>query len=230
MGELHAVLTGDIIGSTKKAAPPSDQIHAALRAAASDIAVAQPKTLVGELDIFRGDSWQLLLSDPGAFLAVALIVRANLKFRVGVDTRIAVGVGTVDHIDQDRISMSSGPAFTTSGRRLDAMTKPPFLTINSANGTAARDVIMLASALSAACDAIVQDWTARQAEIARLVFISPDATYGELAEQLEPPVALQTIAKAYTSASLGALLLAIEAVEGVSWNSHGLNHPKKDEK
>ncbi|WP_300438057.1 hypothetical protein [Christiangramia sp.] len=84
--------------------------------------------------IFRGDSFQGMLKDPGLSLKVAIQLKTainkihlhdeerNKAFKKEADLRLAIGVGTYD-FKRDSISESNGQAFQFSGRTLDEMKK-----------------------------------------------------------------------------------------------------------
>lgn len=47
------------------------------------------------VDVFRGDSWQLLINDPEKFFEIALYFRSLLKAKSeesNIDTRVSIGV------------------------------------------------------------------------------------------------------------------------------------------
>jgi len=66
--------------------------------------------------IFRGDSFQGVLSRPDEALNAALIIRASLlsKFkgkRTRLDSRIAIGIGKIDYLPLDQAGEGDGEAF-----------------------------------------------------------------------------------------------------------------------
>ncbi|MGI5819088.1 MAG: hypothetical protein ACOX9R_13445 [Armatimonadota bacterium] len=122
---LYAVLSGDIVGSSRfmdSGPTVRDAITSAYRACAEafeDALGGLPK-----VDVFAGDSWQMLVRSPAAALSVALCMRALIRSNEQLpeaDTRIAIGIGTVEFIEQDRLSQSQGEAFTLSGEALDGL-------------------------------------------------------------------------------------------------------------
>ncbi|HKJ89198.1 MAG TPA: hypothetical protein VKA48_11915, partial [Gammaproteobacteria bacterium] len=99
MGPIYAVLTGDLVRSSTLSADELQRVQDGLRTAARELAVASwaaDSLVVGELDLFRGDSWQLLLRRPGPALRAALFLRSTLLAQGIADTRIAIGHGTVE--------------------------------------------------------------------------------------------------------------------------------------
>lgn len=80
------------------------------------------------MELFRGDSFQIVLEKPEMSLEVASMLRAGLKSNTPADSfgvwdaRISIGIGTIDYLG-DRVVTSDGEAFRLSGRGLDAMEK-----------------------------------------------------------------------------------------------------------
>lgn len=124
---IYAVLTGDVVGSSHLTPKDLKLVMQRLRSGATRLGETFPGATVGELAVFSGDGWQLLMPDWRKSLRAALFLRAVVKGtgRLKADTRVAIGWGTVDlaTLDPKRISEATGEAFTRSGRALDAMRK-----------------------------------------------------------------------------------------------------------
>lgn len=120
-----AVLTGDLVKSSEMTAEQSITAMEHLRQLAQEFEFIYPSTTIGGVDTFRHDSWQWLLAKPELALRAALFIRTGLRLhsadKTKLDTRIAIGVGTVERIADQRISDSRGLAFTLSGKTLDSM-------------------------------------------------------------------------------------------------------------
>lgn len=178
MSKTYAVLTGDIVGSTRRDAPPMAEVRRALHAAVGDYASADPDTVVGAVDIFRGDSWQLLLASPGDALRAAILLRSGLKARTDLDTRIAIGIGPAEGLDSGKISASSGEAFLASGRMLDEMGKKQRLAL--APSPCTQSVMSWMPVFLDLVDVVVADWSQRRAEIAAVALSHPEWTHEEI--------------------------------------------------
>jgi hypothetical protein len=125
-GKLYAVITGDMIGFSKLPAKQRQRISRIMKEGSK----AVQKALKGDVplgaDVFRGDSWQLLVSEAAVSLRVGLFLRAYLRAAMGtnkLDTRMAIGVGTVDFVPNDRVSRGDGQAYRYTGNGLEQMTK-----------------------------------------------------------------------------------------------------------
>jgi len=124
--KLYAVITGDIIASSRLSSNKREMLH--------NIMVESSKVLQDEfkdavpmgVDIFRGDSWQILLSKPVKALRLALFYRAMLRAKMEshrFDTRMAIALGRVDYIPGNRVSEGYGEAYQLSGIALETMPK-----------------------------------------------------------------------------------------------------------
>jgi hypothetical protein len=123
--KIYAVLTGDLVKSSRPTSMNSRSAMERLRKMAAEFAEQHPNSIVGRIDTFRHDSWQLLLEQPALAPRIAVFLPSALKLQSDAgtkyDTRISIGIGKVELISKRRISDSRGPAFTCSGKGLDAM-------------------------------------------------------------------------------------------------------------
>ena len=78
------------------------------------------------VDIFRGDSWQILILDPIRSLRTALFYRASLRAKMDshqFDTRTSIAIGTIEFVPKDRVSNGDGEAYRHSGACLEKLKK-----------------------------------------------------------------------------------------------------------
>lgn len=123
---LYAVVTGDVIASSKLSTASRRTLHEAMTATSTNLLEAFREDLLAEVDIFGGDSWQIVLTTPVPALRAALFYRAGLRARMRshqFDVRMALAIGTIDFIPGDRVSQGNGEAFQLSGRTIKAMSK-----------------------------------------------------------------------------------------------------------
>ena len=159
--KIYAVLTGDLVKSSRLTSADSKGAMERLKKISADIEQQHPDSVVGRLDTFRHDSWQLLLAQPALACRIAVFLRAALKMESDAytkyDTRISIGIGTVELISKRRISDSRGPAFTYSGKGLDAMDGQR-LALNAGD---ARPALWngLKQGVVPLLDCVVGDWT-----------------------------------------------------------------------
>lgn len=124
--KLYAIITGDIVASSRLSSNKRKMLH--------NVMVDSSKVLQDEfkdavpmgVDIFRGDSWQIILSKPAKALRLALFYRAMLRAKMEshrFDTRMAIALGRVDFIPGNRVSEGYGEAYRLSGKALESMPK-----------------------------------------------------------------------------------------------------------
>jgi hypothetical protein len=154
---MYAVLTGDLVSSSKLTPEQSRDAMRTLRTHATQFAETFAGSIEGELDTFRHDSWQLLLKKPAFAVRAAIFFRAVLKMQsehsAKYDSRVAIGVGPVETIARARISDSRGAAFTYSGKALDKMGDERLAFASGRNGESVR------SGVVPLLDCVVTDWT-----------------------------------------------------------------------
>jgi hypothetical protein len=115
-----AVITGDLVASTKQAADQIDAAMQAIRDAAAIIAAWQTPPIDTRFTRYRGDGWQIVLADPRFALRAAVVIQARL-IALGMESRIFIGVGSADTLGTGTLADASGEAFARSGQGLDGM-------------------------------------------------------------------------------------------------------------
>ncbi len=202
-----AVLTGDIIRSSRLAPEALDAAMDALAGGAAAMSTwegAEP----ARFDRFRGDGWQCLAPAPPMALRAALFLRAHLRATDrDADTRISVGVGT-GVLHPDGLAAASGTAFEVSGRGLDRMARAQQIAISWADPPPAAAVI---GAVFALADEVSRLWTAKQAALLVATLSPGDEPQERLAAQ--HGVSQQAIAKHLSRGGDWALRRALAALE-----------------
>ncbi|MEO0990043.1 MAG: hypothetical protein AAFX00_03725 [Pseudomonadota bacterium] len=203
-GEI-AVLTGDIVRSRALPEGGLDRAFAALGRAAECIAEWQGAS--ARLTRFRGDGWQMIVTDVRFVLRATLMIRAALRsVGKGLSTRIAVGVGAQGHIPDADLSSAEGDAFVISGASLDAL--PSRKRIAPGNAPA---VVAMGLLLSAA---LADGWTETQAAVALLALSAPEKSQAEMARQTG--TTQQNVQKLLEAAAFEPLQSALEVLEDQS--------------
>lgn len=152
----YAVLTGDVVQSGQLKKSNLSDVQSALKSATMAYEQVFPETVVGSLGITRGDGWQVALKRPDQSLRLALYLRSSLKAKFSVDTRVSIGIGTVDSLVISAIVESTGPAFELSGRGLDDL--PKHLRMDLRTDPAHEEGQMLVRLM----DCVVQRWSATE--------------------------------------------------------------------
>lgn len=180
---IRAVLTGDIIASTKT----DLNYKKVIEEIATDIQKYDPTF---KLDIYRGDTLQMLVNDAKDGLFILLAVKAGLRrysrdkkmlsFRTLLDARLSLGIGQVDDGNTNDLGSMNGEAFTYSGRTLDKMkSEGAFIKITTGH----KELDQEFAAVTPLLDAITQRWTTYQAE-AIYLYLLKSATQAQIGKEL----------------------------------------------
>ena len=199
MKNIHAVITGDIIGSSAI----DRDFHEALRTIAGDLKEHYNGFL---FEVFRGDSFQALVRQPEDALLVSVIIRAGLRrysrgssVNEAWDARIAIGIGHTEKRNNDNLGEMTGEAFVRSGQSLDKM-KNEGSRLKISTGDEQTDKEFGASCPLA--DAIMSRWTTSQSEAIYLSLLKKK-TQKEIGSALN--TTQRAISKRFESASLQSM-------------------------
>lgn len=156
-----AVITGDIINFTGM--PPARR--QSLTAQAKKLFDSWLK-VGSHAEIFRGDSFQLLLDDPEQAVPRSIqLICWFMSYPVGKDdvqlgSRISVGIGEVAYEGKNVLS-SDGVAFHLSGRHFDTMKTGEFLIVHT--GDEKKDKAI--ETILIFINKYIASWTRAQAEV-----------------------------------------------------------------
>lgn len=164
---LYAVVTGDIVRSSKLTTGQRSHLLSVLKASFHTIENILPDGIRAPFEIHRGDSFQGVLSRPEAALRVAIAIRTSLRHgfetkqrRHALDARIAVGIGQIDFLPASRGQEGDGEAFRRSGQTLDGMKGGQRLIIR----TPWQEVDAELDTACALLDALINRWSGEQAQ------------------------------------------------------------------
>lgn len=164
---LYAVITGDIVGSSKLTASQRSHLLSVLKSSFKTINDILPDGIRAPFEIHRGDSFQGVLFKPKIALRVAIAIRASLRHgfqtkqrRYALDARIAVGIGHIDFLPEDRGSEGDGEAFRLSGQTLDEMKGDQRLIIRTPWQAVDAELDIECALL----DAMINRWSAEQSQ------------------------------------------------------------------
>jgi hypothetical protein len=190
---MTGVITGDIINSTSISAGHKTALLAAIAETSNELEVFSPL----QSEVFRGDSFQLMVERPEMAMQVAVMFRAGLKSRTPKDAkqlwdaRLAVGIGDVDYLS-DRVTVSDGEAFRLSGREFDELGRRTLSVM-----TRWEDVNKELYVLTLFVDDIISNWTVSQS-LAVYMSIVDGMTQKDIADRLGQSA--QNISKLSTAA------------------------------
>ncbi len=175
--KVYAVITGDIIGFTKVAPQYRQElvhkVEALIQSWVEDKADAQ---------IFRGDSYQLVLSRPDMALRRSIQLICWFKMHLpGAElhlaTRISIGVGTIAYKGTTVLS-SEGEAFHLSGRNFDLLGNEEYLGVYTSD----EDKNKAFKIILIFINKYISNWTRGQAEV--LFWLLEGKTQQEIADML----------------------------------------------
>jgi hypothetical protein len=159
-----AVITGDVINSSKLSPGEWEKLHAVMNETSRQLRALFRNVVPLDVDIFRGDSWQMLVLDPPQSLRISLLYRGLVRAKMdlpGVDMRMAIAVGKIDSFPKTRVSHGRGEAFQLSGQALDSLHRAKCGNMSFIGGrvdeAAALDTVVQL------IDAIAGRWTVKQA-------------------------------------------------------------------
>jgi len=165
---MIAVITGDIINSKKIS--PKKWLRFLKKEL--DTIGSSPKTW----EIYRGDSFQTIISKPEDALKAAIKIKATVKSIQGIDARMAIGIGTRTH-NAPKVTDSNGTAFVHSGEKFEVLKKEKQnLAVKSDSEDFDREINLLLKLGLIAMD----NWTVNAAEIVKTTMENP----GKLQEEL----------------------------------------------
>jgi len=206
--EIKAVITGDVVHSELIALDKRDLLIKVLHDIVDELQKISPM----KMEMFRGDSFQIVVGRPEASLKIASMIRAGLKSYSPTDAkevwdaRISIGIGTTDY-QGDSIVTSDGEAFKLSGRGLDAMGKSRL-----AVSTCWHDVNEELDAGLAFVDDLITGWSVNQAK-AIYLSVAQDLSQAGIANNIEK--SQQNVSKTLTSAKESLLVRFLNRFETI---------------
>lgn len=180
MDTIKGVITGDIIDSTQIEAKDRELLLTTLRNIVND---AERWSEI-RLEIFRGDSFQLIVNNPIEALRVAIFIRVGLQKSSPTstkwDARIALGIGAITFDQERSVIESDGEAFRNSGREFDELGKSKRLAIKTPWEEFNREF----KVNTTFADELISSWTILQAQAIYLSLLT-EKTQKELATELD---------------------------------------------
>lgn len=163
---LIAVLTGDLVDSTRHPPETTDAAMLALRELAHEVKGWQTPPRDTRFTRFRGDGWQIVLHDARLSLRAAVVLQGRL-IALGLESRISIGIGSAESLGTTDLADAAGKAFELSGQGLDRMGDSARLAI------AGQQVIEQDRMIAVLLGERMGRWTAAQGEAAAMQLGSP---------------------------------------------------------
>jgi len=168
---MTSVITGDIIGSRQQ--------HSEHWVEDLKKILAPFGQTPSQWEIYRGDEFQIEVTNPEDALLTAILVKAHLR-AIKSDARMSIGFGEKTH-NAERISESNGSAFINSGELFETLKKQK-VTLALRTGDLNLDEnlnIMIQLALT-----FMDSWLVQSAEFVALAIENPTLSQEELGQKL----------------------------------------------
>lgn len=170
--KIYAVVTGDIVNSSSIRGNYTRELNNVT----NDIKQYQLPDFI--LEIYRGDSFQALITDPAKAILISILLRTGLRRNTQGrsleniwDARISIGIGSIENFEitkNIKIGTFDGEAFVLSGKSLDTMKKDgSLLRINTGDPQLNQEF----SAICPLIDSIIGRWSVAQAEAVYLYLL-----------------------------------------------------------
>lgn len=180
-----AVLTGDIVNSQRINEVNNEVLLDTLKAIFNEIATVKGVEL--PVEIWRGDSFQVIVQKPELAMEIAVLFRAGLRSKTHVegnkselwDARIGIGVGDISY-KASTVASSNGEAFVLSGSAFDVIDKSRYCLNLMSSWNEMNAEMGVATALA---DVIISNWSKKQSEAVYLYMLY-NHSQTELANQL----------------------------------------------
>jgi predicted XRE-type DNA-binding protein len=129
-------------------------------------------------DVYRGDSFQVEVTNYYESFISAVYIKAALKTIKGIDVRLAIGIGGKTFIGNS-VSESSGEVFIMSGSTLEQLkSEKTNLKIKSTNSAIDKELNLFFRFALIAMD----NWTVNSAEVVKLFLDNLDKTQSEISD------------------------------------------------
>ncbi|WP_281631767.1 hypothetical protein [Flavobacterium luteolum] len=167
---MTSVITGDIIGSRQQSEHWVEDLKKIL---------APFGHTPSQWEIYRGDEFQVEVTNPEDALLIAILIKAHLR-SIKSDARMSIGFGDKTH-QAERISESNGSAFINSGELFETLKKQKVtLALRTGNSDFEEKLnLMLQLALT-----FMDSWLVQSAEFVAVAIENPTLSQEELGQKL----------------------------------------------
>jgi hypothetical protein len=185
-----SVITGDIINSRR--VKPEIWLPVLKK--------ALEKISKNNWNIYRGDSFQIEITNYHESFIAAVYLKACLKTIKGIDIRIAIGIGGKT-FNGSNVSESSGEVFIMSGSTLEQLkSEKTNLKLTTKNPTIDNEINLFFKFALIAMD----NWTVNSAEAVKLFLDNKNKTQEEMSKTIG--ISQDAVSKRLKRAHLGEIL------------------------
>lgn len=121
-------------------------------------------------EIYRGDSFQLRIKEPGQLLFAAILLKAAIRSIAPLDIRMGLGIGE-EHYVSERLLENNGPAYVYSGEIFEELEKEQQGIMFKSEYTELNEEINLMLRLAMT---IMDNWSINSAKMVCLAFKHPE--------------------------------------------------------
>lgn len=185
--KVYAVITGDIVGSSKFKIDQWGKILNSLKDSWNIIDKVLPGAVHATFGVHRGDGFQGVLGAPEKALTAVMLIRARLRSGLSrskkykpADTRIAIGIGAIEYLPGKRGAEGRGEAYSLSGPILDEMKGDRRLLIRVSDTFG--NINEEFNSECALLDALINRWSEEQAQV--IPYHLMKLTQGQTAKKL----------------------------------------------
>lgn len=168
---MTSVITGDIIGSRQQ---ESEHWVEDLKRILAPFGAAP-----SQWEIYRGDEFQVEVSNPEQALITAILIKARLR-AIKSDARMSIGFGDKTH-DAEKISESNGSAFIHSGELFETLKKQKVTLALRTGDTNFDEKLNLMLQLAST---FMDSWLVQSAEFVAVAIENPTLSQEELGQKL----------------------------------------------
>lgn len=169
---MISIITGDVINS-QKVSP-----HIWLQKLKLELDGVGKSPLTWE--IYRGDSFQVEVTDPSRALLTAIKIKAAIKSIKEMDVRLAIGVGNKTY-EASKITESNGSAFVYSGETYESLVKSKQ---NLAIATPSNKLNQEMNLLFRFALIVMDNWSVNSAKVVYNALTNPGYSQEELGKAL----------------------------------------------
>lgn len=209
---MKGIITADVVGSTQM----DTEVRNALPEILNGIVDSMQGVTPLHLEMYRGDSFQIVVDNYAKAPFVAVLIRIGLMRNScmanmsKLDARVSVGIGNVSYI-ADTIGKSDGEAFVLSGRAFDHLGKKRLVVVTSdekING----ELMVYESIL----DELLCDVTCARSRTIFAHLLNPELTMEKIGTSLG--MSKQAVSQAYSVTKVGIIDLVLKRMEYVLTN------------
>lgn len=203
------VITADIVGSTKIPPDKRGLLPLILKELVSQFQILGTPV---HLEIYRGDSFQLVIDECEKSLFIAVLLRVGLmRNRLApseiLDARMSLGMGRVS-FESDSVGQSDGEAFVLSGRSFDEIGKRKLL-INTSELSINSELAVYAAIL----DDLLSDLSQAQSKVVFEHLCHPNLTMEKIGKELH--ITKQAVSQSFKAAGGKIIDLILKRAEEI---------------